>query len=131
MVTRLSAALAVVHVEFAALNPTSVADIGADAADFLYKLRSATHIRRRRPADFGAVFIEPNAVGHFLDVLLAKACVSAMLALLGTLNTDLDAFLVFQMAHRILPVKVNMTGTTYHGGCKNSAASTESRAPIR
>jgi hypothetical protein len=87
----------------AALGTARLADFRADSADFLHEPRSTAHISRGRPANFGTILIQPNALGHLLDILFAQASIGAMLAFLGTADAGFDAGLMFLVAHGILP----------------------------
>ena len=48
----------------AAFAATGIADFRAKTAEFLRKLRTAAHPGCGRPAEFGAVPVQPDALGH-------------------------------------------------------------------
>ena len=95
----LGAPLAMIDLVLAALRAAGFANLRANAADILHKPRIPAHKGRSRPADLGAVFVQPNALGHFLHVLLAQAGVGTVLALLSTAYACFDAGLKLLMAH--------------------------------
>jgi hypothetical protein len=97
------AALAVFGFVFLALGGAGFTDVGANTAEFGGELRSAAHEGRRTPADFRAVSVEPDALGHFLDVWFAKAGAGAALTRLGTLHASLDAGCISVVGHRTSP----------------------------
>jgi hypothetical protein len=66
------------------------------------ELRSAAHAGGCRPANFGTVFIKPDAFGHHLDVILLQAGFTAMLAFQGAADAGFNTRLVFVMGHRTL-----------------------------
>ena len=68
----------------AALGSAGLANLGAERANLLSVVRPTAHIASGRPADFCAVFIQPDALRHQLDVLLVQARVAAVLAFLAT-----------------------------------------------
>jgi hypothetical protein len=84
-----------VHVEFTALRPARFANVGAVATNLIQKLGATAHITGRRPANLGAVFDQPDALRHRVDVPLSEAGIHTMLALLGALNTGFDTALIF------------------------------------
>jgi hypothetical protein len=86
----LSAALAVVGLVLFAFGTAGITDLGAKPAQVSGELGASAHPTRCGPADFGAVPVEPNALGHLLDILLAEAGVGAMLAFLRTLDAGFD-----------------------------------------
>jgi hypothetical protein len=53
------------------LGSAGVANFGANPTDVMGELRSAAHVTRRRPANLGAVAIEPDAFGHHCDIVFA------------------------------------------------------------
>ena len=89
------ATLTVIHLVLPTLGSAGVTNVRAHPTDFLGKLRTATHEGGRRPADLGAVVVQPNALSHLGDILLAEACVAAMLALLRATDAGLHACLIF------------------------------------
>ena len=93
------AALTMVHIVLATFGTTSLTYISADTTYLLGGLRTAAHKGSCGPADFGTVFVEPNALGHHLHILLLETGVAAMLALLSTTDTGVDARLKFLMRH--------------------------------
>jgi hypothetical protein len=92
-----------VNIMLSAFGSACLAHVGTDATNLLGKVRTAAHESGRRPADFRAVFIEPDALGHHLHVLLLEAGVAAMFAFLGTTDTGVDARLKILVRHKISP----------------------------
>ena len=99
LIASLGTTLAVVSIMLSAFGPTCFAHIGAKSTNFLGELRTAAHESGRRPADVCTIFVEPNALGHHLHILLLETGVAAMLALLSTTDTGVDARLKFLMRH--------------------------------
>lgn len=98
------ALLAVVVLVLAALGCTGLTNFGADAANLLRELRTAAHERGGVPAHLGAVFIEPDALGHHGDILFAQAGVAAVFTRLGAADTGFDTALVV-LSHRVVSQK--------------------------
>jgi hypothetical protein len=82
---------------FAAFRATGVADLCAHAADILRETGIAAHKCGSRPAHFCA--IQPNALGHFVHVLLAEPSVHTVLTLLSIADTRFNAGLKLLMAN--------------------------------
>jgi hypothetical protein len=82
-----------------ALGAARIADVGTQRADRLGEIGAAAHIGGRRPANFGAIIIEPNALGHLFYIAFRQARVGTMLALLGAADAGLDTRLVFVVCH--------------------------------
>lgn len=74
-----------------ALNAAGLTNLGAQPTKILRKLGIATHQRGRLPAHICAISIEPNALRHLGDIVLAQACISTHLAGLGALCTSFNA----------------------------------------
>lgn len=91
---------------FTALSPARFTNVGADRANLLHELGAAAHEPRGRPANFGAILVQPNALGHFLNVLLSETRVRAAFAFLRTLDTSVDTTLMFVVAHQFLAIKM-------------------------
>lgn len=93
----------------AAFRTAGVTDIGAHSANVVSELRPPAHERRRRPAKFRTVSIQPNAFGHRLHILFAEAGGGTMFARLRTLDAGSDARLELVVGHIIDPPYVNHT----------------------
>lgn len=88
-----------VHVVLGALRTARFTDIRADATELLGKLRIPAHERRGHPADFGAVAVEPDALGHRRQATFPEARIGTVLASPGAFDTGLDAGSKFFMGH--------------------------------
>lgn len=97
--TGFGAPLTVVHLVPGTFFPARVANFGADPADLLGELRSATHERRRLPADRRAIPVEPNAFGHHLDVRFLQTSACAMFAFLSAGHALLNTRLMLLVCH--------------------------------
>jgi hypothetical protein len=75
------------------------ADVRANPADLAGELAAAGHVPGGKPADRGAVHVQPDALGHHLHVLLAKASGRAVVASIRTAVARVDARLVLLMSH--------------------------------
>jgi hypothetical protein len=95
----IGAPLAVIDLMLAAFGAAGLAYFCTQPADILRKLRSPAHQRSRGPAKLSAVFVEANTLSHFADILLSKARVAAMFALLGASNARFNARLIVLVAH--------------------------------
>ncbi len=106
------ALLAMSHFVLRALGAASFANFRAQATEIGGESRVATHERSGRPADFGAVTVEPNALGHHAHVVFLQAGRGALFALLCTLNTRFNAGGVLVVSHRAFSqVRVHGFGT--------------------
>lgn len=77
-----------------ALSRTGFADMGAKLADIGRMRAAGSHERNGCVADFGAVPVEPDAVYHHLNILLAKAGFGAGITGNGTCLAGIDTSLV-------------------------------------
>jgi hypothetical protein len=93
------ALLAVLVVMALTFGGADVADFRAHPTDFGQKMGLAAHKGRSRAAELRAVHVEPNTFGQFGRIGLATARVRAMVALLGTLDTSVDAGLKLILVH--------------------------------
>jgi len=89
----------VIDFVLAALGSARVAYVGAHSANVLHEPGIAAHEAGGRPADLGAVVVEPNALGHFGNVLFPKAGIRTVLALLSTVDASVDTILMFFVGH--------------------------------
>jgi hypothetical protein len=97
------AALAMLGFKLTAFDGARLANVGADSTKLLHELRTPAYVSGRRPANLGAVLVEPNALGRFADVPLVEASVGAMFAFLGTAYARLDARLMLLVSHSNTP----------------------------
>jgi hypothetical protein len=88
-----------IHFMLATLSAARLTDFSTYAANLMCELRSAAHECRCTPAGLSTIAIEPDAIRHLGHVAFLKACIGAMLARLGTLDTGRDAALKFVMSH--------------------------------
>jgi hypothetical protein len=95
--------LAVIRFVLATFLAASLTDIGTDFTDFVHEPRAAAHERGGRPANLGAVLVEPNALGHLFHVPLAEARVGTVFTFLGTAYAGFDTRLVFLVSHHRTP----------------------------
>jgi hypothetical protein len=102
MLARVGAPLAMFRFVFPAFCAAGVAHVGAQSADLLHEVRTATHESRRAPANFGTIPVQPYTLGHHLDISLAQARIRTVFAGLSTLDAGFDAALVFLVAHGVL-----------------------------
>jgi hypothetical protein len=93
----LGTALAVIVGMLFTFGGTGIADVSADAANFLHEARSSTHVGGASPAHFRAVNAQTSAMGPF-----PQASICTMIALLGTLDASLDTGLMLLMRHKVL-----------------------------
>jgi hypothetical protein len=94
------ARLAMRHRVVAAFGAARFANFGTNAAQVHGELRAAAHQGCRRPADVGAVAVEPDAKGHLGDVNFPETGRAAVLAFLGTADACFDACsIVVAMRH--------------------------------
>lgn len=111
-----------------ALCTAGVTDLGAKATQSRSELRATTHPAGSRPADFGAVPIQSNALGHHLHVFLAKTCRSTVLAFLRTLNAGCDAGLKMFVGHSsVLSLNKNVSA---HRSLKRSKKHADDHLPM-
>jgi hypothetical protein len=96
-----SAALAMIHLVFAAFLAAGAAEVGADPAQFLGKLRPARHESRRHSTEDCALMIQIDAARHFFDVLFLQTGAGAMLAFHRASVAGLDTALIF-LVHNVL-----------------------------
>lgn len=85
----------------AALITAGIADFGTELTNVVRQSRPPTHPRRCCPADFGAVSVEADALGHRGNIRFFETRIRAMFAFLGTSDARLDAGLVFLVSHDI------------------------------
>jgi hypothetical protein len=90
-------ALAMFDVVLAALGATCFADVCANSANLLQKVRAAAHKPSRGEANLGAIPVHPNAICHFCDIRLVETGIGAMLALLSASQASVETHLVFFM----------------------------------
>jgi hypothetical protein len=95
----LGAALAVVVVVPDTLRAAQVAELRAEPADIIQKVRSAAHECRSGPADLRAIMVQADTFGEQPQVIFGQAGIGAVLTLLGALDTSLDARVVAMMSH--------------------------------
>ncbi len=79
---------------FFALGRAGFTQVGAELANISRVWTSTGHERNRRVADLGAVPVEPDAVYHHLNILLAEAGFGAGITGNGASLAGLDAVLV-------------------------------------
>lgn len=91
--------LAMLFAMLAALDAAGVADLGTEAADLASEVRPAAHKGGGRPADGGAIAIEPDTLDHRGHFLFVQTGIRAVVAFLGAADARLDARLKFLVSH--------------------------------
>jgi hypothetical protein len=76
----LSASLTVIILVLTAFGCTGVANVGAETANLMDKLRTTAHKCSGAPTDFCAVFIQPDTLNHHFHIALIQTRVRAVLA---------------------------------------------------
>ena len=102
--------LVLVPLAFAAAD---LAHFGAAAADFIGKVRSAAHERGRRPAEFGTILVEPDAIDQGSEVAFAQTSLPTMLAFLRAFDAGVDTGAMLFVWHGTPPEKIE------HNSCNS------------
>ena len=92
---------------FATLCAARITHLGTQATEIGGELRTTAHEGCRTPAQFGTIPVEPNALGHFLDMLLAQTGIRTMFACLGALDAGFDARSELVVSHDLPPILKN------------------------
>lgn len=95
---RLGTALAMLLVVFGAFLGAGIANVRAQAADFLDEARTSAHERNAQTAHFRAIEANPGAIRH-----AAQTLHSAVVAFLSTPATSANARLMFLVSHNQPP----------------------------
>ena len=82
-----------------ALLAAGFADVCAQAAQLLCKVTSPCHVGGSESANSSAVHVQPNALGHLLDVGLLQTGRRAMVARISAGIAGVDAGLMLMMGH--------------------------------
>ncbi len=96
------ARLAVVDLVFCALVCTGVANFRASHADRAAHFTAARHVGGGQAADFRAIDVERNAVGHFFGIGFTKAGYCAIITGIRADLAGFNAGLKYRMCHGVL-----------------------------
>jgi hypothetical protein len=129
-VARIGATLTMIHIMFAAFFSTSVAYLGAKAAELLGKVRVTRHELRSEHTDVRAIPVEPDATFHHLHIVLPQAGSRAVFTFLSALQARFNATSIFFVSHTISPFleKVGRLGPISTNYFRSDGFSGERRA---
>jgi hypothetical protein len=97
------ACLAVIHLVFGALILATFADFHAGATDGRHHLAVPCHVCGRKPADFRAVYVYRNAVGHRMHIGFMQARAGTTVTSNSAGVTRGDTGLILGILHGRLP----------------------------
>jgi hypothetical protein len=101
---RIGAALAMVCFMSPTFLAAGVADLGTEPANVVDETRATRHECSGHEANCRTIAIKSATVGHRGDVVLVKARIRAMLALLSAFETSPDTGFVLLVSHLRAPL---------------------------